>query len=110
MKLRKKKVLIKKKIFKKKKKTLHKPNKLKVERKCSWQTADEPKECLFMIKLLEEVATIHNYLQKRVYIRSQRHIQKKKKKRSRRENRCSKKNANPWPHLCALQKHQAIYA
>ena len=33
-----------------------------------------------MIKLLEEVATIHNYLQKRVYIRSQRHIQKKKKK------------------------------
>ena len=98
MKLRKKKVLIKKYILKKKKKTLHKPNKLKVERKCSWQTADEPKECLFMIKLLEEVATIHNYLQKRVYIRS------------RRENRCSKKNANPWPHLCALQKHQAIYA
>ena len=73
-------------------------NKLKVERKCSRQTADEPKECLFMIKLLEEVATIHNYLLKRVYIRS------------RKENRCSKKNANPWPHLCGLQKHQAIYA
>ena len=57
-----------------------------------------------MIKLLEEVATIHNYLQKRVYIRSRRHIKKKKKQKKEAEGKIDvfKKNANPWPHLCAL--------